>query len=156
MRQVFFFALFIVFIFVMFFIEYFYQPLKSENQEISVQIVYHDISYNLDLEAYSTLKEALELIELEDDVLESALNYNQILSHRDVVNIPVIQDVPCISINYGNLDELTTIKGVGPKTAQTIIDYREEYGQFQMLEDLLEIRGIGEKKLEAMRDSVCL
>ena len=156
MRQVFFFALFIVFLFVLFFIEYFYQPLKIENETISVQIVYHDTSHTLDLEAYSTLEEALALIELSDDVLESALNYNQILSHRDVINIPLIKDIPCISINFGNAEELTSIKGVGPKTADTIIDYREQYGLFQKLEDLLEIKGIGTKKLEAMKDSICL
>lgn len=156
MRQVFFFALFIVFLFVLFFLEYFYQPIKPENKDIMVQVIYHDETHNLELEAYSTLEEALSKIDLDDDVLESALNYNKILSHRDVINIPLIQEIQCISINYGNLDELITIKGVGPKTAESIIDYRDEFGHFQILEDLLEIRGIGEKKLEAMKDSVCL
>ena len=156
MRQVFFFALFIVFLFVLFFLEYFYQPLKPEIQDITVQVVYHETTHNLELEAYSTLEEALSKIELKDDVLESALNYNQILSHRDVINIPLIQEIQCVSINYGSLDELITIKGVGPKTAESIIDYRDEFGSFQTLEDLLEIRGIGEKKLESMKDSVCL
>lgn len=156
MRQVFFFVLFIFFLFVLFFLEYFYQPLKKEKQEIAVQIIYHEKSYNLELEAYSTIEEALSRIDLEDDVLESAINYQQILSHRDVINIPIIQEIQCISINYASLEALTSIKGIGPKTAQSIIDFREGFGTFQSLEDLLSIKGIGEKKLEAMRDSICL
>lgn len=156
MRRVFFFSLFVVLIFVLFFIEYFYQPLKSEVQEISVQVIYHEKTHNLKLEAYSTLSEALQMIKLGDDVLESALNLNEILSHRDVINIPLIQEIQCISINFADTEALVSIKGIGPKTAQSIIDYREEFGKFQSLEDLLSIKGIGEKKLAAMRDFICL
>lgn len=156
MRQVFFFALFIILLFVMFFFEYFYQPLQSENQDITVQIIYHDATHNLKLEAYSTLGEALEKIDLDDDVLESALNLNEVLSHRDVINVPIIQEVACISINYADVDALVSVNGIGPKTAESIVAYRNEFGKFQSLEDLLAIRGIGEKKLEAMRAFVCL
>ena len=156
MRQVFFFVLFMLLLFTLFFMESFYKPLKKEEEKIQVQIVYHEKSHNLEVEAYSTLAEALKQIHLEDDVLESAINFQQILSHRDVINLPLIQEVQCISINFADLDGLTSIKGIGPKTAQSIIDFRQSYGPFQELEGLLAIKGIGEKKLQAMRACICL
>ncbi len=64
-----------------------------------------------------------------------------------VLSIPV-------NINTANLEELDTLPGIGPKTAQNIIEYRETYGRFTSLEDLLNVRGIGPKKLAALRRHV--
>lgn len=57
-----------------------------------------------------------------------------------------------IDINAAGLDELQKLTGIGPSLAQRIIDYREEHGPFQSLEDLLEVKGIGEATLEKFRD----
>jgi competence protein ComEA len=57
-----------------------------------------------------------------------------------------------VNLNTADAAELTTLPGVGPKTAAAILAYRQEHGTFQRVEDLLEIRGIGEKKLGRMRD----
>lgn len=59
-----------------------------------------------------------------------------------------------VNINTADEAELQTIPGVGPKTAAAIFAYRQEHGPFQRIEDLMEIRGIGEKKLARMRDCV--
>jgi competence protein ComEA len=59
-----------------------------------------------------------------------------------------------VNINTGAEEELKTLPGVGPKTAAAILAYRQEHGPFQRAEDLLEIRGIGAKKLARMRDRV--
>jgi competence protein ComEA len=59
-----------------------------------------------------------------------------------------------VNINTASEEELKTLPGVGPKTAATIRAYRQEHGPFQRAEDLLEIRGIGEKKLARMRDRI--
>ncbi len=56
-----------------------------------------------------------------------------------------------IDINVANAKELQELPGVGPVTAQRIIDLREKSGRFKRVEDLLAVRGISQKKLEAMR-----
>jgi competence protein ComEA len=55
-----------------------------------------------------------------------------------------------VNVNTAGLEELDTLPGVGPATAQAIIDYRREHGPFQRPEDLLNVRNIGEKKLGQM------
>jgi competence protein ComEA len=59
-----------------------------------------------------------------------------------------------VNINAADAAALATLPGVGPKTAEAILAYRTEHGAFQRVEDLLEIRGIGQKKLARMRDWV--
>lgn len=59
-----------------------------------------------------------------------------------------------ININTASLEQLDALPGIGPKLAQAIIDYRTEFGPFETVEDLLYVSGIGEKKLEAMRDYI--
>lgn len=56
-----------------------------------------------------------------------------------------------ININSAGLDALQTLPGVGPATAQKILDYRRDHGPFQSPDDLLNVKGIGPKKLEKMR-----
>jgi competence protein ComEA len=59
-----------------------------------------------------------------------------------------------ININTASAAELTTIKGVGPAKAQSIIEYREKNGTFKSVDDLKLVRGIGDKMLEQLRPQV--
>ena len=52
-----------------------------------------------------------------------------------------------ININLASATELEQLPGVGPATAKAIVAYREKYGAFNTLEDLLKVRGIGPAKL---------
>ena len=61
-----------------------------------------------------------------------------------------------ISINSATLEELETLPGVGPVTAQAIISFREESGPFQSLEGLLEVSGIGPATFAEIRPHVSL
>jgi len=61
-----------------------------------------------------------------------------------------------VRINSATKDEIETLNGIGPKKAQAIIDYREENGPFQTVEDLTNVSGIGEKTVENIRDSVII
>jgi len=59
-----------------------------------------------------------------------------------------------VDINHANLKELTTLKGVGAKTAQNILDYLEKYGCFSSIEDFVKVKGVGTKTLEKNRDNL--
>lgn len=61
-----------------------------------------------------------------------------------------------VSLNGATLEELTGLDGVGPKTAQKIIDYREAHGGFKSVDELLEVPGIGPAKFEQLREQVTL
>jgi competence ComEA-like helix-hairpin-helix protein len=56
-----------------------------------------------------------------------------------------------ININTANSSDLQQVPGIGPSTAQKILDTRKSYGSFKSVDDLLAIKGIGPKKLEKMR-----
>lgn len=61
-----------------------------------------------------------------------------------------------VSINTAGPNDLERLPGVGPVLAARIAAHREENGPFVVVEDLLDVPGIGEAKLEALRDSVAL
>lgn len=59
-----------------------------------------------------------------------------------------------VDINSATLSDLDALPGVGPSTAQAIIDYRTANGPYASVDDLLNVRGIGPSKLAAMRARV--
>lgn len=59
-----------------------------------------------------------------------------------------------VDINSATAEQLDALPGIGPATAQAIIDYRTEHGRFRSVDGLLEVRGIGEAKLAAIRKRV--
>lgn len=63
-------------------------------------------------------------------------------------------DEGVLSINQASAGDLESLPGVGPVLAERIVSYRESNGRFEAVEDLLEVPGIGEAKLEAIRDLV--
>ena len=56
-----------------------------------------------------------------------------------------------IDLNTATINDLMTIDGIGEKTAEKILTYREELGGYQFLEQLLDVSGVGEKMLENWR-----
>ncbi len=68
---------------------------------------------------------------------------------RLALNIPV-------DINEAGRDDLLLITGIGEITANQIINLREKKGRFKKLEDLMQIKGIKEKKLEKLRKYLCV
>jgi competence protein ComEA len=56
-----------------------------------------------------------------------------------------------LDLNLANVKELEQVPGIGPKTAQAIVDFRYKSGRLQRAEDLLAIKGISQCKLDKMR-----
>ena len=59
-----------------------------------------------------------------------------------------------ININTATAQELQTLRGIGPALAQRIIEYRQTSGRFSTVDDLANVKGIGEKTLDKLRDSI--
>ncbi|MBW3614962.1 MAG: helix-hairpin-helix domain-containing protein [Actinobacteria bacterium] len=59
-----------------------------------------------------------------------------------------------LDLNTATADQLDALPGIGPATAEAIISYRKEHGRFRSVDELLEVRGIGESKLAALRSKV--
>lgn len=63
-------------------------------------------------------------------------------------------DSGLIDINRAGSEELQELPGVGPSLARKIVEFREKNGPYQSVDELLKIRGIGEKSLERFRHLV--
>jgi competence ComEA-like helix-hairpin-helix protein len=64
------------------------------------------------------------------------------------------QSAKVIDINSASIQELDELPGIGPAIAARIVEYREKNGPFGKIEDLMEVRGIGEKKFLSLKDRV--
>jgi competence protein ComEA len=59
-----------------------------------------------------------------------------------------------VHLNSATLEQLDALPGVGPVTAQKIVDYREQHGLFQTVDELDAVSGIGPARLDSLRDLV--
>jgi len=69
------------------------------------------------------------------------------------VSLPAKKKPPAapINLNTATSDELQLVPGIGPVTAEKILQIRKSYGPFKSVDDLLAIRGLGAKRLDKMR-----
>lgn len=109
-------------------------------------------------------KRLFDLIQLAggftDDVNLPLVNLATPLQDGRKYYIPSIHDASTgkingkININTASLEELMELKGIGKVKAQAIIDYRNTYGPFQDISEIMNVRGIGEKTYEAIKDDI--
>lgn len=112
----------------------------------------YELPWNSDLETL-----VLQAGGFTDTADENAVNLSTIIKDRQVVTIREQSDeaTQMVSLNTASAEELSTLSGIGPAMAARIIEYREENG-FSALEDLMNVKGIGEKTFEKLRDHICL
>ncbi len=84
------------------------------------------------------------------------MNGNLILNSYAKDSIEVVEsvEIPVVNINTATAEELQLIKGIGPKLAARIINYREENGTFSTVDDLMQVRGIGSSKFEKIKENL--
>ena len=62
----------------------------------------------------------------------------------------------CVNINTADVKGLDTLPGIGPSTAQKIIDYRNTNGAFKKSEDIMKVKGIGKAKYDKVKDKITI
>jgi len=86
------------------------------------------------------------------DELETAQDKSSITEAADAGKATVKDaSTEKININKADLSALSKLKGIGPETAQNIITYRQEVGSFETMEDLMKVKGVGEKTFEEIK-----
>ena len=82
----------------------------------------------------------------------------QLLSGNDEEGRLALELLPDerVNVNTATAEELRRLPGIGEVLAEAIVSYREEYGPFASVDDLLKVKGIGEARQEAIRDHVAL
>lgn len=61
-----------------------------------------------------------------------------------------------VNINTASAEELAALEGIGEKTAQNIVEYRDANGPFAAIEDIMNVKGIGEKKFEKIKENIAV
>lgn len=85
----------------------------------------------------------------------SGINQTLDVGHHSVVVIPTKQEKARVSINTATKEALDELPGIGPSIAQRILDYRDQT-PFQSLEQLKEVKGIGDTLYNKLKDLICL
>jgi len=68
----------------------------------------------------------------------------------------IIEEERFVNINSFNIGELTRLSGVGEKIAARIVEYHKIHGPFRTKEELMQVKGIGDKKLEKIKNRISL
>lgn len=63
---------------------------------------------------------------------------------------------PIVNINTANLDQLQDLPGIGPHTAESIIEYREENGPFKYKVEIMDVPGIGKSTYDEIKSLICV
>ena len=69
---------------------------------------------------------------------------------------PSAPSKPLLNLNTATIDQLETLPGIGRKTAERIIEYRTKSGSFKRIEDLMNVKGIGEKSFLKLKPLVAV
>jgi len=61
-----------------------------------------------------------------------------------------------ISLNSATVEQLQSLPGIGPSIAKSIVEYRTKVGRFNRIEEVINVKGVGEKKFQKIKDRLIL
>jgi len=106
--------------------------------------------WNLAMEIQKGMK--IDVPKIGEQIDKMHNSYDNSISDIDILN----GTHSLVNINQANVQELTTLTGIGSVTAQNIITYRDTNGEFESLEDVKNVPRIGEVTFEKIKDHICL
>lgn len=106
-------------------------------------------AWNLAMEVEKGLK--IDVPKAGEQIDKSSVSYD----NREEGIMPSNITSGLININRANVQELSTLPGIGPVIAQNIIDYRET-GEFKSIEEITNVSRIGQGTLEKIKDLICV
>lgn len=129
----------------------------KENNYISVEIKGEIEKPGIyELKKGSKLKDLLDIAIILDSSDLSSYSLNTALYNNQIIVIPKISEEVLISINSADLNQLSSLPGIGIKTAEKIIEYRNNNGSFNSLEELMNVKGIGKSKFNKIKEYITL
>lgn len=153
------------------------KPIKNEKELPKVireeskksEMVHDDLEESeMSLESV-TLTELMTLHGMEEEIAVEVMRYirnNEINSIDELLKLEGIdkqtlkvwaQDLHSrLDVNRASVKALSKIKSVGKKLAEKIVEFRQKHGPFKTLEDMLQVKGLGKKKLDKIRDKIAV
>lgn len=95
---------------------------------------------------YIPTKEEMEEIKSNNELKNEESIQNGIVSGKE--------ESSKVNINNADINELNTLPGIGSKTAEKIVEYRKEQGRFKGIEDIKNVKGIGEAKYNKIKEMI--
>ena len=149
---------------------------EAKGDDVSAEMIFVDVIgcvknpgvYQLPAES-----RVFQLIELAGGLTEEAeiksINRAAILSDEQVITVLSVEEYEAlqkegglgyvngkVELNSADAKALESLSGIGPSTAQKILDYRQKNGSFNKVEDLMKVAGIGEKTFQRIKDQICV
>ena len=150
---------------------------KTEESSTQEAVIFVDIKGEVkkpgvyQMKAGDRVKDALDAAGgLTEEADSQKVNLAQRVEDQMVIVVPKVgeeaEEIPAgetrkeatkegkVNINTATVEELKTLKGVGEKKAEAIIEYRKKNGSFQTKEDLMKVRGIGKKLFDSFQERI--
>ena len=123
------------------------------------------------LEEGSRVFQALELAGgLTEEAEVKSINRAAVLSDEQVITVLSVDEYEemqnnseglgfvdgKVELNSADTRALESLSGIGPSMAEKILQYRQEHGRFDKIEDLMKVAGIGEKTFQQIKDKICV
>jgi competence protein ComEA len=91
-----------------------------------------------------------------EKIIIPKIGAQNISNNTSTINNTLSNSKRLININTADAELLDSIQGVGPTTAQNIINYRTNIGKFTKIEDIKNVTGIGDKTFEKLKGQICV